>query len=353
MANLNSKEFIAAFVKHTNSWGATEAAVGAGNGMLINGDGWNASRERVAVEETNTPFASQSEQSNITFDPTPKGPMRYDSGGLYTMMALALGGVTNATVTQGSATYYTKTMVPTEDTEGLYGTYAIKKGPTVFSCHTAKPYGFQIKGDSSGKALEQTLFVQADQEIRGSTINTTTVMATVTYNDRQRRVLFDQLTFWINDTASGSLSSSYAVTPVSFDVTFKRNFPTLHTNHRYRDEPNDDGHPEIAVNLSFPRIDATFRAFYDKWVAATPRKMQILATGAIFTGASTATYQMRMRFPYLDIMSVSHGFDGLNRPTVNVSMMARDRTAIGGAPTGFSTGLPIEVYFQHLRSTQF
>lgn len=353
MSNLNAKEFKAAFVKHVLAWGLTESAVGAGNGMLINSDGYNATRQLVPTEETDTSFAAQDEQTNISFDPTPRGHWRFDAGGLYTMVALALGGVTVTSATEGAQQYFMKTCVPTVDTEGLYGSYAIKQGTRVYSAASVKPYGFSLKADSGGKPWEITAFAMGDQEIANSAVNTPTILGTVTYNDRKNRALFDQTTFWINGSASATLAAANAVQPTSCTVTFKRTYPETHTNHRYRDEPTDDAHPEISVEFGFPRLDATFRALYDKWQANTQQKLQILTTGGLIGTASTITYQSRLRFPLMNIDSVSKGFDGLNRPSINVKLMGRDRTDLGGAPSGMATALPIELYLRHLRSTQF
>lgn len=354
MANRNPKQYVAAIVQNLNSWGGTEATVGAGNGTLLQTDGRNVSIEEQPIAETDTPFFETGDQVAHTADQSPRGFFRYDAGGLYTALALFMGTITNTTVTDAVSTAYEKILRPAQDIEGNYATYAIDKGAQRYSVPFFKPSGFTIAGESGNRPLNLTVPFLGSEELSDSSINTVGVFSSVTYDDRGNRIVYGALEFLMNDDSASTLSAaSDKIKPVSFEIVAARNFDPFWTDSNRRDEPVDDSHPEFTVSMTFPRHAGVETGFLGDWRNETHKKLQITALGAVFASGGTLVREWRFRAPRFKFTDVNHGFDGFGRPTTQISGNCYDRTNFGGTPAGFASALPIELFFRHTRVTDY
>ena len=287
---------VKAAIKKASTWG-TAVACGANDGVLLKGDSLKKSIEAIVDDSLGQPYAENQDQGAIKAEGNLSAYLRYDS--LDVLLALAMGS-TQAPTQQGGSAAYSNTIKLADTLDGLFGTLAVNKVVNIFEYTAAKIAGFTIKGET-GKPLEIEFETLCNDELITSAVNTLGTFANVTYAEKANRALFSQGVFRLNDQSGAGLVDGDKVSPVSFELSFKRKLKGEYVagGSNKIDEPTNDGLPEIKLKLTLPRYTAT--TYLTALGADTRKKMDIVFTG----GLIAATYYriFKLQFPHLALIN--------------------------------------------------
>lgn len=321
------RETIAAY-KKTNQWGMETALNEPERELLITNpvDCISKTVEFTDIEESGRVWHEESEPGKIKCDLSPAVYLRYNDSTAHTILAQIIGSQTTpATV---STLAYTSEYIPSENIEGLFGTFAVDKVTKIHTVPSAKWNGFSLTA-KPGTPVEIQFKGTGKDEIINSTVNTT--LAAVTSTDRSNRMQLKDAAIRVNNQTGATLGETDEISVTSFTFEFTRPQTTDYENDGSNtiSEPLGDGYPTAKVSLDFRKYGTAQAQYYSDWTAGTTKKMDVLFEGSIIEGSEK--YQFQMLFPRLRIKEVKTS--GSNNIVTSVSM---DCEAPLEAPSGMS-----------------
>lgn len=287
------KDVVAA-IKKATTWG-TAVECGAGDGLLLIGDGIKHSIENIPEDSAGQGFIESQDLGKVDCQASPEMYLRYD-GALWTLVALLMG-TAGAPAQQESTSAYLHSLVMAADLDGIFATLAVDKGHSVHELAGAKVAGITVSGEA-GQPLTLSAELIADDLTRNTSsgTNNNTTMASVTITDKLHRVLFSQGVFRINAQGGSALASpTDVITPRAFTLTINRPHTTDYTDANTIEEPLANDFPEVTLRLEFKDYDT------DTWLDAvangTAKKADITFIGDTIEGAYPYTFTLE--FPNL------------------------------------------------------
>lgn len=336
------KEAKAAF-KKASAWG-TAVAVASADAFLFTTEKIARTREHLPDDSAGQSFAVAADRGQITCGGDLSAYLRYQ--GLEVLLAMAMG--TAGAPTHPGSNAYVHSLRLAAATSGLFGSLALYKGFSVHEYPAVKVDGFTIEGEA-GQPLTATFHLIAD-DLNINTVsgtNTNAVLAAVSAPAPANRVLFRQGSFWINDAEGAALTSTNAVQPSRFSLSFKRKQKGdyLAGGADKIAEPVADGFPEISLSLEFPHY--TSDTYLSDLGADVRKKLSIAFIGAqIESGYS---YTLELLFPHLVITNAEAAVDKAGKIAHPVSLDCLATPADRAGMTGISA--PFALNLTNTRST--
>lgn len=323
------RETIAAYKKSV-VWGTETTLNEAERELLITNpvECISKSIEFTDIEGSGSVFHHESEPGKVKCDLSPTVYLRYNDPVAHTILAQIVGSQTTpATV---STIAYTSDYTPSDNIEGLYGTFAVDKVTKVHVVPSAKWNSFSLTA-KPGTPVEMQFKGIGSDETTSSTVNTS--LASVTSTDRTNRMQLKDAVIRVNDQTGATLGEGdkITVTSLTFDFERPQTSDYENTGSNTVSEPLGDGYPKAKISLEFRKYSSGEAQYYSDWVTGTTKKMDVLFEGSAIEG--TEKYQFRMQFPRLRIKEVKTS--GSNNIVTSVSM---DCEAPETAPAGM-TGL--------------
>lgn len=329
----------------SGSWGlgaAVATAVGAGDGHYVRDDlnvqlQVNRSRDDSAGQN----FIGSVQTATIkAIEAAIPMYLHYNDTFQNVLWALALGTGGTAPNRIAVTTAYTNTFEPATNKTGRYATIVRDKVQYVSEVSGAKFSGFEITVGENGR-MHVDWKALGNTEISTSTINTSTQINALTFPTLGLRAFFDDCTIRLNVQSAGALGGSDAMKFTAMKVTFAQPLDTKWVGGQLTIvEPEENGFPDVTIELTFARFDATSLAFFGAHRDGTLYKGDITFTGAAID--ATSFYGLLLQFPNLDVdMDESKVPGGGNQVEPKIRLKALSTTA---APTGMSgVTLPIRV----------
>lgn len=257
--------------------------------------------------------------------------LHYNDAFQNVLWALTCGTGGTAPVQLGVTTAYTNTFQPATNKTGVYATIVRDKVQYISEVPGVKFTGFDLSFEAGGAATI-TWSAAGDLEKTDSSINTSTQVSALTFPTLGRRAFFEQATFRLNAQAGGALAGSDKLFPNSIRVRFSQPLDSHHVSGATAIiEPEENGFPEMTVELGFPRFDSRTDDFF-----AAHRDTTLYKGDLTFVGPTlaTTTYGLLFQFPNLFVTNyrapVSGGADQI---TPSMGLRALATTA---APTGMT-----------------
>lgn len=336
MANeITGRELIVALAK-ASTW-HTPVACGAGDGLLITGDGIKVTTPVELDDSAGQEWIHQADPGVKEIKGSLDMYARYR--GLETPMALILG-TAGAPAQQGTTTAYKHTLQLDSSIFGNFATLAQQKlSNKVWEFPSVKLHGFKLSAQMN-KPVKLSLEAIADTLDRASATNTTVTMASVTNPDTANRILMNKDTVVrINDQSDGALDSGDALYPTSIEINFNRPMDSEPVAGQDGvDEPMDNGFPVATVTMKFPRYNTANDAFFDDWNSFTSKKMDITFVGKLIEGAYY--YQWRFLFPHVKVDQPEATVSGPGKIPFSLSFKVM---AASAAPTGMAFTEPMRL----------
>jgi hypothetical protein len=274
---ITGREFVVA-LKKASTW-HTPVACGVGNGLLLLSDGLKTQVASELDDSAGQPWINEADAGIMTVAGNLDAYMRYE--GFDVALALLMG-VAGVPVRIGTTAAYSNSYKLASKIDGFFATIAMKKlASVVWEFPSCKINSVKLSGEMN-KPVKISLGLIGDRLNRGSIINTTTTIGTVTVPDSKNRVLMDKNTvFRMNNQSGVALSSGDTIYPSSFELTFTRPMDAEATAGQDGvNEPADNGFPTAVLSLKFPRYNEANNAFFADWEAYTSKKMDITFTGS-------------------------------------------------------------------------
>lgn len=328
--------------KSAQVWGTAEA-LGAGYGMLIEGDGGLArSQAYFPAKEADTPFPIEGDLGNIDpVDFAPAFTARYDPGALGILIA-QLFGTAGAPVAAGNG--WRHSFLWAEENYGEFCTFAIERPSKIFEVASAKPYMLDL--NIADGFLKGTIGLRGNTLINTSLVNTLTQMDALTYADRGHRIKFSELSVYMTyQTNASNPDQTTAIECSDISMHFERPHDSPYqAGSQFIIEPMENAHPIITMTLKFPRMNAINNAYFADFIAETEKKACIWFHGPVLQGAQL--YEFDFYFPRLRVISIDYPFDEV----VPGSMTLQAEYA--ATYTGFMSPLPY-IRPVNLRTTDY
>ncbi len=332
-------------LKKAAAW-HTAVACGTSDGLLILTDGLKATIQSEKDDSAGQAWINQADRGELSVTGNLEAYLRYE--GFDVMLALLMG-IAGAPNQIAATAAYNNTYKAKDSINGLFATMASKKlSNKIWEYPSVKINGFTISGEMN-KPVRISFDMVADILERGSSINTTTTMGTVTIPDQKNRVIFNSNTiFRINNQDGDALGSGDTIAPRSFELSFKRPIDTQSVaGSAGIDEPADDGFPEAMLKLNFPRYSTANDAFFDDWNAFTSKKCDITFSGIEIEAGNN--YQFKISMPHLKINNPEAAISGAGK--IPMSMSA-DVLGASTAPTGMTSLVePLQLDIINKRTT--
>jgi hypothetical protein len=314
MAGYTGREGAFAFAKHgTNSW-AVAASVTKGAYFASDG-GATYAPQRVDDDAFGQAFLGAGDFGNVTaVDITLMQRARYDDWS-YIIEALAMGSpaaVTLSTSATGQVTSWQHVIDLAPSIDGLGMTTAIDKVQFVDELTSAKVYGFSFGLGDSG-VFDESFKLLGTQMTNISSVNTRSTVNGATFKALDNRVFEKQTTVRLNAQAAGSLTAADAIQVEAIEWSFERpqDAPYV-TGQDFIFEPGDNGHPQITLSWTYPRMSTvSANSLYQALRADTDFKADITALGALIN--STDRYTIRYQFPHLELNTWQANVTGPNQ----------------------------------------
>lgn len=328
MAGISGRESQFAFAKFTtNSWGVA-ASVTKGAYFASDGGAMYAP-QRVNDDAFGQAFLGAGDFGNVSpVDITLTQRARYDDWS-YILEALAMGSpnaVTISTSASGQTTSWQHILDLAPSIDGLGATFAADKVNFVDELTSAKIYGFSFGLGDSG-VFDESFRVMGTQMTNISSINTRSTVNGATFKSLDNRIFQKQVTFRMNAQSAGSLVAGDEVKAEAIEWTFTRPQDAPHvTNQDYIFEPADNGHPEIRLTVTYPRMTTvTANSLYQGLRSDTRWKADITASGALIN--STDRYTLRYQFPHLELDEWQAPLTGANQVKPRATFTAKQATS--------------------------
>lgn len=334
MAGFTGREGNFAFAKFgSNSWGVAASVT---KGAYFASDGGAMYQpQRVNDDAFGQAFLGGGDFGNVTaVDLTLTQRARYDDWS-YILEALACGSpaaVTISTSASGQTTSWSHIIDLAPSIDGLGLTFAIDKVLFVDELTSGKVYGFSFGLGDSG-VFDQSFRVLGTKMTNISSTNTRSTVNGATYKSLENRVFEKQTTVRINAQSAGSLTSTDAVAVEAIEWSFERpqDAPFV-TGQDYIFEPGDNGHPQVSVSWTYPRMSTvSANSLYQALRDDTTFKADITAQGALIN--STDRYTLRFQFPHLELDEWQATVTGPNQVKPRATFTAKQAAS---APTGMS-----------------
>lgn len=279
-----------AAMRKAAAWGEA-ASCGAGDGLLIKSHTIKKKRADLADDSLGVYFQREADRGDLDVAGDLSCWLRYC--GLDLPIALALGQSAGAPVQQGATAAYAQSLTPAPGIEGLFATLALDSGINIAEYPSVKFTGLTIKG-RAGEPVELIFNVRADEMLTDSAVNTPASFAGVTIAESSNRVLMSQLTCRMNDAEGAALGLSDAISPGSFELTFKRRMDAVRAlgSSGAIDEPLEAGRPEVTLKMEFPRYSAD--GHFADWDSQTPKKCELEFTGRMIEPPYSRIFRIRM-----------------------------------------------------------
>lgn len=326
------------------SWGvgaAVATAVGAGDGHYVRDDlGIQLKIMQSEDQSAGQNFIGAVEASNIeAIQASIPTWLHYGDGWMNVLWALALGTGGTAPSQVGTSTVYTNTFEIATNKTGRYATIVRDKVQYISEVPGAKVTGFELRTGENGRFEIDFTFI-GDTEKTGSTINTATQISALTFPTLGQRAFFDDLTFYLNTAGGGALGTTDIYKVTSVRVKFSQPLDVKHVGGVTTIvEPEESGFPEVEIEVTFPRFDATSDDFFAGHRDLTKYKAALNFAGPAITTATS--YTMQWMFPYMYVKEFSAPVPGgAGQSTPRAVFRALATTT---APTGFTGTTPIRI----------
>ncbi len=341
---ITGREFVCALRKAA-AW-HTPVACGAGHGVLILSDGIKVNVDSELDDSAGQAWINEADPGLMNISGSLEAYMRYE--GFDTALALIMG-IAGAPSQIDATAAYENSYKLASNIDTFYGTLAMQKLSTVvWEFPSVKLHGFKLSGEMN-KPLKIGLDLVGDRLDRGSVVNTTTTMGTVTVPDKKNRIIMNKdSVFRMNDQSAGALNSTDEIHPSSFELVFNRPMDAEATAGQDGvDEPADNGFPTATLNLKFPRYNAANNSFFADWEAFTSKKMDVTFSGHDIESGNT--YMFRIMLPHLKIDNPEAAVSGAGK--IPFSMQCNILGA-AAAPLGM-TGIvePLQIDVVNTRTT--
>lgn len=285
-------------IKKATVWG-TAVACGAGSGVEILPSGIKRTAETLRNDSLGgKSFTSGLDMGAIKAEGGYKAYLRYVGHDL--PLALVFGATGGTPTQQGSTTAYAQKLTLADLLDGLFATCAEYNGAFTKESPSVKFNGLSITGEA-GKAVEVEYKVIANDQKTDSSVNTNATMTNVTMPaGSDKRVLFSQGVFRMNDQTGAALGSGDAIYPTKFQLDIDRPVEGVYAQAagaNVIDEPTNNGQATVKLKLTFERVSSD--ALRLAWVAGTEKKMDMTFTGSLI--ASTYYNTFKLSFPRLVI----------------------------------------------------
>lgn len=324
----------------SGSWGtgvAVATAVGAGDGHYVRDDlGVQLQIMQSLDDSAGQNFIGSVQSGNTeAVAITVPAYLHYNDAFQNVLWALTLGTGGTSPTQLGTTTAYTNTFEPATNKTGRYATIVRDKVQMVSEVPGVKFTGFDISFGEAGRA-EINWMAVGDLEKSDSTINTATQVSALTFPTLGRRAFLDDATFRMNAQAGGALSASDKLYVTTIRVRFSQPLDSKHVSGATTIiEPEENGFPEMTVELEFGRYDSASHAFFAAHRDTTQYKADLTFVGPTL---ATTNYGLLFQLPNLFLPSFGakmSGGAGQTAPTI--SLKALSTTA---APTGM-TGVTV------------
>lgn len=323
-------------VATSGSWStgaAVATAVGTGDGHYVRDD------IRVQLQMMQSPDDSAGQnfigsvQSGNTEALAITVPMylHYNDAFQNVLWALTLGTGGTSPTQVGTTTAYTNTFEPATNKTGRYASIVRDKVQYVSEVPGVKFSGFELSFGDSGRA-EINWLAMGDVEKSDSTVNTSTQISALTFPTLGRRAFFDDATLRVNSQSGGSLGAGDKLYISSLRVRFSQPMDQRFVSGATTIiEPEENGFPEISLEIEFGRYDSASHAFFAAHRDTTAYKADLTFVGPTL---ATTTYGLVMQFPNLIVSSYQAPVDGgAGQVIPSMSLRALSTTA---APTGMT-----------------
>lgn len=331
-------------VATSGSWGtgaATATAVGAGDGHYVRDDlGIQLKVNRSRDESAGQNFVG-SVQTATTKAIESSIPMflHYNDTFQNVLWALTMGTGGTAPSRISTSTAYTNTFEPATNKTGKYATIVRDKSQMVSELPGAKFTGFELSVGENGRMEVNWKFI-GDNEKSDSTINTATQINALTFPTLGLRAFFDDCVVRLNAQSGGALGAGDVMKFTTMKLTFSQPLDVKFVGGQVTIiEPEEKDFPDIKIELTFGRYDATSHAFFASHRDGTKYKGDITFTGAAID--ATSFYGLLLQFPNLDVddyVAKIPGGAGQSEP--KIVLMGLSTSA---APTGMSVTVPMRV----------
>lgn len=344
MANeITGRELIVGLKKAT-TW-HTPVACGAGDGLLVLSDGIKATVPMELDDSAGQEWISQADPGLKDIKVTPEAYMRYE--GFETALALIMG-IAGAPVQQEATAAYLHTLRLASNIFGKFATLAaLKLTNKVWELPSIKLHGFKITSEMN-KPAKISFEGIADTLDRGSAVNTTVTIASVTIPDAVNRLFMDKNTVVrVNDQSGAALDDTMKIYPSSIEFSFSRPMDSEPVAGQDGvDEPMDNGFPTAMLTMKFPRYNAANDAFFTDWDNFTSKKMDITFTGKAIEGAYN--YQHKLIMPHLKVDNPEAPVSGPGKIPFSLTFQV---LAASSAPTGMAYADPFWLEIINKRTT--
>jgi hypothetical protein len=324
------------------SWGTSAAsatAVGSGDGHYVRDDlGLVLTMQQSMDDSAGQSFIGSVQTGNAeSVAITVPLYMHYLDTFMNIWYAVAFGTGGTSPVQMGATTAYSNTFEPATSKTGLYGTFVQDKVADIFEVPGAKCSGFTLSVGEMGR-MEMSLNFIGDIVVEDSSTNTSTEVGNLTFPTQGLRSFFREAVIRINAQGGGALGSSDAIDVTDMTLTFNQPLDIRHVAGQTTIiEPEENGFPEVTMELTAGRSGATWNAFFAGHRNTTAYKMDITFTGATL---ATTNYAVLYQFPNVILTPYTApvaGGAGQIIPTVGARALSTT-----AAPTGM-TGVTVPV----------
>ena len=320
----------------SGSWStgaASATAVGAGDGHYVMDD----LGVQLSVNYTRDESAGQSYIGSVQTATTAAingvipTYLHYHDAFQNILWALTLGTGGTAPVQVGTTTAYVNTFEPATSKTGRYATIVRDKSLYISEISGAKFTGFELTFGEAGRAEIRWAFL-GDTEKTGSSVNTATQIAALTFPTLGLRAHFDDLVFRMNAQAGAALGVGDALKVSNLRVRFAQPLDVRYVGGQVTIiEPEEDGFPAFELELEFARFDSATDDYFAAHRDGTVYKADLTLTGPTL---ATGNYGLLMQFPHVFVQSYAAPVPGgAGQIAPRMSLVALSTTA---APTGMT-----------------
>lgn len=259
------------------------------------------------------------------------------------IVAAYVPGTDDGIVIDADALVYSNSYTMANDIVGYFATLAFKKkSDVIVEYPSVKLNGFTLEGQMN-QPLSLTFKGLADEEERSSSVNTTTTMGSVTYRNKEFRLLMDANSYFrVNDQSGDALDSDDNINPSGFSLTLERPmFADLVAGSANILEPAEDGFPNATLKLDFPRYDDTNDTFFDNLQADTEKKIELYFQGAVIDGSDY--YSLKISCPKAKVNEAKSNISGAGRMPVSIVFDLYYETTAPSGMTGINEPFQIDV----------
>jgi hypothetical protein len=290
-------------IKKASAWNVP-AVCGTGNGLpFLSGQAGREAALSVA-KSRGVSVANNATPGPIDCQAPYKFALRYEG---FDVLLAHFMGIAGVPVQQGATIAYQNILKWSPDIYGLFVTAAKNMTTYIEEIPTAKIAGITLSGEVGSEPLELEVELIGSNKEVASVVNTLATFANVTnYGILPLPTMFSHLQFRMNDQSGLALAAGDVIYPSKFSLSAKRNllgeytgeYRTTGANPQdLRDEPSNNGLPDISLKLDFAKHTAA--TFLTALGNDTRKKMDIIATGPLI--ADTYYYQHKLQLPHLQL----------------------------------------------------